>query len=315
MMASLSQQTALGIDGLHRLLAHLNAHRLQPRSPDDTDEDSLLSPDNERQLIEYERHAVLSAAACAPRDPQAFLAWFQGLNEWGPGQGDPLFPWLAKHATLADMRWFLTQETAGEAGFDDLIALTQVKLPARVKLELARNYWDEMGRGSLDGMHGRMLEQLVTTLHLPVAIETTVWPALALSNLMLGLAIRREYTYHAIGALGVVELTAPGRVAQVAEGLRRLGIAACDRRYFDVHATLDVKHSASWNAEVIVPLIEANPATAVWIAEGALMRLAAGARCFAYYRAKFGIERGNANGDHTEVATVEFNGADNDSDK
>ena len=52
------------------------------------------------------------------------------------------------------MRWFLTQEAAGEAGFDDLVAMTQVKLPARAKLELARNYWDEMGRGAR-GRHAR----------------------------------------------------------------------------------------------------------------------------------------------------------------
>ena len=50
-----------------------------------------------------------------------------------------------------------TQEAAGEAGFDDLVAMTQVKLPTRAKLELARNYWDEMGRGNPKGMHGPML--------------------------------------------------------------------------------------------------------------------------------------------------------------
>ena len=64
------------------------------------------------------------------------------------------------------MRWFLTQEAAGEAGFDDLVAYTQVKLPARAKLELARNYWDEMGRGNAKGMHGPMLERLVEALAL-----------------------------------------------------------------------------------------------------------------------------------------------------
>ena len=49
---------------------------------------------------------------------------------------------------MDQMRWFLTQEVAGEAGFDDLAALTQVKMPQQAKLEIARNYWDEMGRGN-----------------------------------------------------------------------------------------------------------------------------------------------------------------------
>lgn len=271
-----------------RLLAHANARRLRPRGPDDTtDENDHALLAWERHWLEQQRHAIAMTAAQAPTSAAGFLAWFNDLRASGPGQGDPLFPWLAEQATLEDMRWFLTQETAGEAGFDDLVALTQVKLPTRAKLELARNYWDEMGRGSAEGMHGRMLDQLVETLALPVAIDTTVRPALALGNLMVGLATRREYTYHSIGALGVVELTAPGRVAQVANGLRRLGIGAAERRYFDVHAVLDQKHSAAWNSEVIAPLVADDSRTARWIAEGALMRLSAGERCFACYRARF----------------------------
>ena len=269
----------------HCYLAHGNAKRLQPRGPDAHDQDDAHSLLNwEYRFLSAERARIAGQAAHAPTTAGEFLRWFNALAEHGPGQGDALFPWLAEHATLADMRWFLTQEAAGEAGFDDLVALTQIKLPTRAKLEMARNYWDEMGRGNENGMHGRLLDDLVESLALPVAIDTTVWPALALGNLMVALATRRDYAYHSIGALGVVELTAPGRVAQVAAGLKRLGIAAPERRYFDLHAVLDLKHSQEWNAEVIAPLIERDPRVATWIAEGALMRLHAGARCFACYR-------------------------------
>jgi hypothetical protein len=155
---------------------------------------------------------------------------------------------------------------------------------------MARNYWDEMGRGHEQGMHGRLLERLVRFLDLPVAIDTTVWPALALGNLMVALASQRAYAYHAVGALGVIELTAPDRVACVAGGLRRLGVPPPERLYFDLHAVLDRKHAAAWLAEVIFPLVERDPRTAIWIAEGALMRLAAGARCFACYRAALPVD-------------------------
>ena len=270
----------------HGHLAHFNARRLQPCGPgclpDDAQDSTLLKW--EKLFLTDERKQIADLAAQAPTDPVGFLAWFTALEANGPGQGDPLFPWLAEHAGLQDMRWFLTQEAAGEAGFDDLVALTQVKLPERSKLELARNYWDEMGRGRADGMHGRMLERLVVSLALPVSIDNTVWPALALGNLMVALATRRDHAYHSIGALGVIELTAPGRVALVAAGLRRLGISPADRRYFDLHAVLDRKHSAAWNAEVIAPLVQQDARAATWIAEGALMRLAAGARCFVDYR-------------------------------
>jgi len=47
---------------------------------------------------------------------------------------------------------------------------------------------------------------------------------------------------------------------------------------------LDVKHSADWNREALRPLVEEDPRRAVAIAEGALMRLRCGERCFHRYR-------------------------------
>jgi hypothetical protein len=243
----------------------------------------------EGAFVERERAAVSPLLAALPTTPDEFLAWYENLRESGPGQNDALFPWLAERAERAAMGWFIEQEAAGEAGFEDLLALTQLKLPVRAKLEMARNFWDEMGRGDGRGMHGPMLERLVVGLGLAPRPETTVWQSLALANLMSALALNRRYAWQSIGALGIIELTAPGRVAFVARGLRRLGIAADLRRYFDLHAVLDVRHAEAWNREVVRPLVEADPALMRPIAEGALMRLAAGARCFERYRAEFGL--------------------------
>jgi hypothetical protein len=163
--------------------------------------------------------------------------------------------------------------------------MTQVKLPARAKLELARNYWDEMGRGAMAGMHGPMLERTVQGLDLHPTIEGTAWQSLCLANLMTALATTRRYAYQSVGALGVVELTAPGRVACVDAGLKRLGCAPEQRKYFALHAHLDIAHSAAWNAEALVPLVSENPDCARFIAEGAVMRLICGEQCFETYRA------------------------------
>ena len=235
-------------------------------------------------FVEASRADHMARAADAPADVEGFVAWFEDLKQTGPGQDDPLFPWLAEAASMEQMRWFLEQEVAGEAGFDDLVALTQVKLPARAKLELARNYWDEMGRGAEEGMHGPMLDQLARALDLKPTIDTTIVPALALGNTLVAFATTRRYAFHSIGALGAVELTAPWRAAHVAAGLKRLGVGK-ERRYFALHSTLDIKHSEAWNAEVLRPLVEADPGCARHIAEGALMRLDCGRRCFDAYRA------------------------------
>jgi hypothetical protein len=275
-------------DDLQRRLAHWNRRRLAVGKPGPGWEDDLRD-DYEMRLIEgdfieRERAAVAERAAAAPVDVPGFIAWFEGLKETGPGQNDILFPWLATNASLEQMRWFLQQEVAGEAGFDDLVAMSQIKLPVQAKLEMARNYWDEMGRGAEAGMHGPMLDQLAKALELEPTIEGTVAPSLALGNILVAFAATRRYAYHAIGALGVVELTAPWRAERVAEGLKRLGVGK-ERKYFALHATLDVAHSEAWNAEVLRPLVEADAGCARYIAEGALMRLEAGRRCFEAYRA------------------------------
>src|SRR5262249_49784096 len=152
---------------------------------------------------------------------------------------------------------------------------------------LARNYWDEMGRGNAKGMHGPMLDALVQAMRVTPTIETTLAPSLALGNTMVGLATNRRFAYHILGALGVIELTAPGRAAKVSEALRRLKVSAKARHYFDLHAVLDIKHSEAWNREIYLSIVADNPEAARWIAEGALMRLQCGAACFALYRRHF----------------------------
>ncbi|THD64038.1 iron-containing redox enzyme family protein [Phenylobacterium sp.] len=279
---------------LHLGLARWNHRRLAVQVPTD-DWTAELAQDQrmlrlEGAFIEAFRGHVADLVARVPRDVDGFLAWFEGLKATGPGQCDPLFAWLETGADLPQMRWFLTQEAAGEAGFDDLVAMTQVKLPARPKLELARNYWDEMGRGSEAGMHGPMLDRTVKGLHLTPSIEGTLWQSLCLANVMTALATTRRYVYQSIGALGVVELTAPTRVACVDAGLKRLGCAPEQRKYFALHAHLDVEHSAAWNAEALAPLLAETPACAPYLAEGAVMRLICGEQCFEAYRAHLWAE-------------------------
>lgn len=240
----------------------------------------------EGAMVERLRAEAQAWLADLPEDdPAAFVAWFEALKGRGPGEDDPLFPWLAEEASLEEMRWFLLQEVAGEAGFEDLVAYAQVKMPARPKLELARNYWDEMGRGNEGGMHGPMLARLADSLDLKPSIEGTVWPSLALGNVLVAFSTTRRYAYHALGGLGAVELTAPWRAEHVAAGLKRLGVGP-ERKYYALHATLDVEHSRTWNAEVLRPLAEERPETIRSLAEGAVMRLMAGAACYEAYRGR-----------------------------
>jgi hypothetical protein len=274
-------------------LTTYNARRLEPGLPEDAPGDELALEHAvaraEIEFIEAQREAIVPLVADIPSETNAFMAWFERLKDIGPGQGDPLFPWLAATASTEQMKWFLFQEVAGEAGFDDLLALTQIKMPVQAKLEMARNFWDEMGRGREKAMHGPMLERLARYFELAPTPQTVVPESLALGNTMIALARHRRYAYHSAGALGVIEMTAPTRAGHVDQGLRRLKIPPKKRHYFALHAVLDVKHSEEWNREVLRSLVFEDPRRARAIGEGAVMRLWHGARCFDRYRAAFGF--------------------------
>ncbi len=159
-----SQLDGAGFARFQRELTKFNRRRLEPSLPEpgwrgDVGEQCRVL-EAEGAFVEAVRAKIAPLVAGIPQDVDGFLAWFERLRETGPGQGDALFPWLAARATLPQMIWFIEQEVAGEAGFEDLLAFTQVKMPEQAKLEMARNYWDEMGRGASKGMHGPMLERL-----------------------------------------------------------------------------------------------------------------------------------------------------------
>jgi hypothetical protein len=279
---------------LQRALARFNRDRVAPGLGDTVGHCSLVHTSRilaaELEFINQARAAIAPLLADLPSDPESFVKWFEGLKMHGPGQADPLFPWLAKQASLGQMRWFLEQEVAGEAGFDDLVAMTQVKMPERAKLEMARNYWDEMGRGDPKGLHGRMLDDLAQYFAIHPRIESTTAESLALANTMMAFAFNRHFAFHSVGALGVIEMTAPGRSAYVSRGLDRLGVPKKRSHYFALHAVLDVKHSEAWNTEVLFSLVAEDRRRARPIAEGALMRLACGSRCFERYRTELQIK-------------------------
>jgi len=276
-------------------LAKYDSRHLRPAFPTDAWRDELdeyaTVTRAEGEYIEAVRREIAPLVADVPSGVDDFIDWFEELKATGPGQGDPLFPWLAETASQDDMLWFLTQEVAGEAGFDDLLALTQVKMPITAKLEMARNYWDEMGRGRETAMHGPLLERLASYLEIHAEPDRVVPESLALGNAMLALARSRRYCFQSIGALGVIEMTAPTRAGFVDAGLKRLRIPTKKRLYFTLHAVLDIKHSECWNREVLRSLVGENPRCAQSIGEGAIIRLWHGTRCFERYRRHFGLDQ------------------------
>lgn len=257
-----------GVDITRTLYLHLN-NRLTPG----------LVVNHSDVEVEYPAIILDAAKLYIPTHPT--YEWYLDLKQNGPGQNDPLFKWLAEEATLEEFRWFLTQECAGEVGFGDLVAMTLVGMPHRAKLEMARNFWDEMGQGKEAGMHDVLLRNLAKSLDCHSNPDLLCIEPLILSNFMGLLSLNRQFAFCSVGALGVIEMTAPGRVTKVDECLTRLGISKELRLYFKLHGTLDVKHSEEWNKEVMEPMWKDH---GYEMALGAWSRLYLGSLCFEAYR-------------------------------
>jgi hypothetical protein len=236
----------------------------------------------EGQLIESERAAITALSERAPTQPHQFADWFEGLRERAAQQSHDFDLWLSRSSGRGDLSWLLAQELASHEVPEDLVALTQLGLPWRPKIEMARCYWDEMGQGEVMAMRARILDALERELHVELT-EPPVWECLARSNLMLGLAANRHYAFQSIGALGALELTVTGTARAIATAMKRLGFAVESRAYFESRSKLGVLRSHAWNQDVILPLVARDSRAATAIAEGALMRFAADDRCIARY--------------------------------
>jgi hypothetical protein len=185
----------------------------------------------------------------------------------------PSYRWLASEATWDELVHFLAVEGGPDGGFDDLVALCQVGLAGEPKLELARNYWDEMGNGSLEAVHTVLHDDLVAAAGMPrIPEEEQSERALERSALNGLLATNRCLQPEFVGSLGMTELQAGPRCRLVVQALERLGAPAGTFPFYREHAEVDPRHGADWVQNAVKPLVAADPSWGRRIVRGASWR-------------------------------------------
>lgn len=279
-------------DELHRSLVVLYQQHM--RLPEETQLANQFHPLPCRVLRELEgpwesdmlRRAHTSfdlALPSLPEDAGSFAAWYRDTAFNHPLYEHDLYSFVASEATRAQLEWFFRMESAGEAAFDDLVALAQVGTHGEVKMEMASNYWDEMGRGRSHAVHTHLFHHLIVGLGLaaPDASELP-WQVLGGVNVMLWSCIPRRNAFRAQGALGAVELLAPQRCTRVVHGARRVGIRKKVVVYYGAHAIIDIGHAEGWLAHVVEPQVRECPESRLGIAEGLIVRADASLDYFDY---------------------------------
>jgi Iron-containing redox enzyme len=210
-----------------------------------------------------------------PEDPGEFRSWFFAEAEGHPAARHALYDYIGDEISLAGFRTFVSHESTVDARFDDLLALAQLGFTGGKKLEVARNYWDELGAGRPARVHTTMFNRVFDAIGYdeatdPVDLDVT---ALACGNLLLALASYRSYSNYAIGALGITEALAPYRFEKVLKAGARLGIDARAMEYFREHVRVDVHHTQKWIENVIEPTVQEHPQALGQVCVGVLARL------------------------------------------
>jgi len=198
-----------------------------------------------------------------------------------------VYRWVADDATWDELVEFLALEGGPDAGFDDLVAACQIGLQGEPKLELARNYWDEMGRGTLAEVHTELHHRLAAAVEMPTVPAADV-PLSGLLRATLGgiLATNRVLQPEMVGALGLLELQAGPRCRQVVRALERLDAPAGAFPFYTEHRDVDPHHGKAWLDNAVAPLA-ADPGWATGMVRGARWRAATNSAFFADMAERF----------------------------
>ena len=183
------------------------------------------------------------------------------------------YRWLARTATWDELVAFLALEGGPDGGFDDLVAVCQVGLSGSAKMELGKNYWDEMGCGDLDAVHTTLHQRMGAAIGMP-HVRREEQPVEALERIAVGglLATNRWLQPEMVGALGLLELQAGPRCRLVVQAFDRLRAPQAAYRFYVEHADLDPVHGKDWMDKAVVPLVEESPHWGPRIVKGAWIR-------------------------------------------
>ncbi|WP_367323351.1 iron-containing redox enzyme family protein [Streptomyces sp. HUAS ZL42] len=216
----------------------------------------------------------------APGDPRQFMSWLKGLVRTHRAYKHPYYTeFINREAEREDLRTYVIQESLVDGRFDDFLAMMQVGTAGASKMEIANNYWDEMGNGDPDEVHTHLFNKIYEVFDVR---EEDLEGAMTATDLLSGnlavLLCRYRHLYpEAVGFLGMTEWLAPDRFRNVVRAWERLGLPEVGITYHKLHITIDSQHAAGWFHNVVIPTAD-SPYMRRGIARGALWRVNSSAR-------------------------------------
>lgn len=226
--------------------------------------------------VAYEDQWIDESACPDPANPDSFVRLLKDQVREHPANRHPFYiDYLPRRADVDDIRYYLAQETALDPRFDDFIALMQLGCDPQQKMELASNYWDEMGNGDQSRVHTRMFTTAMNEVGATddYVSRNRLVGTLVCGNLSAALAVNPRFYYRSIGSFAVTEFLFPRRCAQLLEAWQRNDLPKRSGEYHKEHIGIDARHASGFFRNVIKPELAKDPASGVDIYWGAIARM------------------------------------------
>jgi hypothetical protein len=161
---------------------------------------------------------------------KGFVGWITDFVSKHESNGiHPIFYYLRDQANFKEMRYFTLQETPLEMLFGDIVALMMPGVYGGIKVELVKNFWDEVGHADDAKVHRNLRGNLMCQLDIEpdfyqTDVEFFVREELTLVNMYLAMGMNRSKLTQLVGVMLATELVIPGRFQYLIDGWRRLGL-------------------------------------------------------------------------------------------
>ena len=210
-------------------------------------------------------------------DTRSFLGWFEDLELGGPGQDDPLFDWIAKHANREQFLRFAKQEYIREGSFSIDLANTEMRIARNRHL---KDYFAEMRTRGHALTYESMLSEILKSG--PTPEDEVLGDVHDARKLAASLSSSAQFVMQSTGALAMRELAATRRLSALYQAAHRLGFDSAVRIYHS-HGFRRVE-SRGLGGDALYLMVHENPQHTKSLAEGAWLTLECGARCFKGFR-------------------------------
>jgi|GEM_PF-7026254 len=175
----------------------------------------------------------------------------------------PIFNFLKNEAGWEVLSEYLWAENLCDLNFVNILGFLMQGLEGVSGLEIARNFFDEIGEFQLDKFHTKLRRDMMYNVGLPILdedwnIDTYLTPEYEHFNAYCSYGFRRDRKYRLIGMMLATEHLVPSQQEYVLSGWLRVGLPEAKMAYILEHIVGDVTHSQGWFNNVVKPNIANN---------------------------------------------------------